>query len=735
MLCVRFLGFLILFSTVFFSCIHAEEGEEASGTPAFPTAVIDANADWAPYNHVLEVEAGGVFDQSAFIDAPAGKYGRIVVSPQGHFVFADQPQRRGRFWGVNLVGTSNFVTHAEADQLAVRLTRAGYNAVRFHHYDQLIGKKDGASHDLDPEQLDRIEYLFAALKKQGIYITIDLYTARTFPVSEVPDLGQPVKGTIKQLMPVSENAFVGWSKFAENLLTHRNPHTGLTWAEDPALISICMLNEDSFFFGGLAKRKPELMALYDKAYADWCARQKSPVPTEGPAAAEAFNRFLIEIKQASDAKMTAFLHGIGVRTLLTSDNNMNTEAQVHVRDRFDFVDNHEYWNHPRFLGPSWSLPIAVNHRSSILASLWLPRELMPARIFGKPYTVTEFNFVWPNAARAEGGVLMPAYAGLQDWDALYNFDYAARASDALTPSVVSSGGRVFSLATDPIGMLADRASAFIFLHGDVKPAKGAVAYISNPASAFTGEKGSPHKLPGDFSWLGLLTRIGSVPAGANKDLSDLAKRTDIWAFVTKETPSSALKPGRPVHALQEGLEKKLSATGVVPARNERDVFRSETGQMEVSRSAGTARLVTDYVECFVLPPDAKAAGARVEVRNGKTFGAVYVTSADGKPLAESARVLVLHLTDSLNTGTKFTDTKRNRLEEFGTLPHLVKRGDATITLKLAAASSDTWQAWAVDASGKRLWRAMLKREGDVLVLPAQTVSPEGVTLAYELVRK
>ena len=88
---------------------------------------------------------------------------------------------------------------------------------------------------------------------------------------------------------------------------------------------------------------------------------------------------------------------------------------------YDFVENHFYWDHPEFLGGWWKYPAAHTNRSSIARYAAAPGVLFSARIFGRPFLVTEFDFAAPNAFRAEGGVLTGAYAALQDWDGIFQF--------------------------------------------------------------------------------------------------------------------------------------------------------------------------------------------------------------------------------------------------------------------------------------------------------------------------
>ena len=63
--------------------------------------------------------------------------------------------------------------------------------------------------------------------------------------------------------------------------------------------------------------------------------------------------------------------------------------------------------------------------------------------------------------------------------------------------------------------------------------------------------------------------------------------------------------------------------------------------------------------------------------------AVWASSLDGKPLAESSRILVSHVTDSKNTGARFDDPACRIWLDYGTTPALMRRGRARIELELA----------------------------------------------------
>ena len=129
------------------------------------------------------------------LDAPAGKHGFIRVE-DGRFVNDAGPVR---LHATNLTGPANFPTHEQADKLAARLARFGINCVRLHYFDAEYGNfmteketgifgKGGSLPDaftadptvpipFAPEQVDRQDYLIAALKRRGIYVDINLHVA------------------------------------------------------------------------------------------------------------------------------------------------------------------------------------------------------------------------------------------------------------------------------------------------------------------------------------------------------------------------------------------------------------------------------------------------------------------------------------------------------------------------------------------------------------------------------
>lgn len=82
-----------------------------------------------------------------------------------------------------------------------------------------------------------------------------------------------------------------------------------------------------------------------------------------------------------------------------------------IMQHLDIVDAHSYWRYIERFGRDWFVrnsPMVVYPGDNTVISLAYKR------IYGKPFTVSEYNHPAPNVFRAEGMVFLSAYAAYQD---------------------------------------------------------------------------------------------------------------------------------------------------------------------------------------------------------------------------------------------------------------------------------------------------------------------------------
>ncbi len=103
----------------------------------------------------------------------------------------------------------------------------------------------------------------------------------------------------------------------------------------------------------------------------------------------------------------------------------------------DVVDTHGYWHHPHFPHKSWDMSDwEINNVSQLVSEEGgTLAEMAMQRPFGKPYSVSEYDTPAPNDYAAETFPLLAAMACLQDWSAVYHFNFKGSGkydSDKLT---------------------------------------------------------------------------------------------------------------------------------------------------------------------------------------------------------------------------------------------------------------------------------------------------------------
>lgn len=388
---------------------------------------LQAGAEWATLSYEKEIVSGSALDFSGmnFVDAPAGKHGWLQA--QGpYFEFEKKPGESQRFYGVNFCSTANFPSAEQAEQLAARFVRLGYNSVRIHHYDQgcVQGSADGLT--LNPEQMAKIDGFIAACIKHGLYVTTDLFVSRKVQWRHigVDRDGQVEMQVFKAMIAVSEPAYQNWAAFAKAFLTHVNPYTGRRYADEPGMPFLSMVNEGSIGYANQeARETPQMQA----AWRAWLAEKRA----KDPAFADLPDTLPSGMSGKTGAAISLFV--------------ADTEAKMVARMRAFLRDE-------------------IGCRT--------PCGVAFTRLANKPFTVSEYNFSGPGMFRGVGGIMTGAMGALQDWSALWRFAYAHRLENMFDGEGTAG---YFDVSTDPLSQASDRASICLFLRRDLDVAQGRVA--------------------------------------------------------------------------------------------------------------------------------------------------------------------------------------------------------------------------------------------------------------------
>jgi len=210
---------------------------------AVPLLFLSARAAEASFPFVMPWDDNSLnlTNLSDWNDKPAGKRGFIRVR-DGKLFAGDE---RIRLLGVNIVFGSSQVPKEEADKVAARLARFGVNIVRLHHMDSSptprgILQKDRRT--LDPEAMDKLDYFVSALKREGIYVDLNLHVGRVYP--GFPDWGEKTPRYWKGVDNFHPGMIAMQRDFARDLLTHRNAYTGNRYVDEPAVAEIEINNEN-----------------------------------------------------------------------------------------------------------------------------------------------------------------------------------------------------------------------------------------------------------------------------------------------------------------------------------------------------------------------------------------------------------------------------------------------------------------------------------------------------------
>jgi len=179
------------------------------------------------------------------------KCGFVGVDSSGSFVVNGAPIK---FWGSNLVTDGAFPTKAQAPLIAARMRKMGFNLMRHHHLDNCWGSlgffyQMSNTQSYNTQLLDRWQYFIAEMKKQGIYMDMNLLVSRQFKKSDgVAGADSLTDFSYWKTPALFDPQLIKLEKeYAHTILTLLNPYTGKSLVDDPVMAMVEIVNENSIF--------------------------------------------------------------------------------------------------------------------------------------------------------------------------------------------------------------------------------------------------------------------------------------------------------------------------------------------------------------------------------------------------------------------------------------------------------------------------------------------------------
>jgi hypothetical protein len=430
----------------------------------------------APFTIDWRDNKNSLVDLSFLLEAPAGKDGFVraengrMVKPNGE---------RFRIWGVNVTAAACLPSKKDAPVVAALMARLGINCIRFHFLDSnwsggLFFKGRDDTRELDPQQLDRLDYFVAELKKRGIYTNLNLNVGRNYRKGDgVKDY--EYLGLAKVINYFDERVQMLHKEYASQLLTHYNPYTKSQYRNEPAVLIVELVNENSLveawfsdrLLGKNTQKNPgtwtDVTAWYaellTKKYNAWLQERLSPDELNGlrkiagvedgalvpRLTREQFNNapdkrfhleasFYMELERGYFEGMDKYLtETLGVKSLIvgTSDHSHYRTGYplLASTSKLDVVDGHVYWQHPNYLTDpktkrqTFSIPNTPMVNDPLNSTVV---QLSRSAVAGKPYTISEINHPFPNEYACEGIGILAAYSAFHDWDGFCEATFESR---------------------------------------------------------------------------------------------------------------------------------------------------------------------------------------------------------------------------------------------------------------------------------------------------------------------
>lgn len=719
----------------------------------------------------LRVVRGSALDFSSMFLSPA-KNERITIK---NGMFVDQSGSQVRFLcsaTTFLRPEGGFPSHDLADQYAEQFRMRGYNLVRMVFSDASLMAGREKDFDFDPEQLDRYYYFLSALKKRGIYLELDIQTSINGAYGDVKNRFDANKHMMQLTMHVDPQVQDHWRRMAREMLTRKNPYTGMTTADDPSLILVTLSNETGLSKGlgrtlfnsrkVPVKLKSDTQKRFfqqlDSAYQKWIEKRYGSVyrlKSEWGLSSSALPRkiadvhfplrkvpgaqmndairFISDLERNTLVWMRQYVRELGYTGPVTQYNNGTELASGIARSGSDVITMHGYHDHPvnlsrksgkkRRKGGNLFPETAQTNISAFDNNLLFYRQLASAREAGKPYIVDEYNSPFPNRWRHEVGIIIPAYAAFQAWDGICRYANPVVLEYDLVRAPMRSAISSFTVGLDPVARAGETLSALLYRRGDVTPGRNMVTALANrPYIERRGIGLEPW--PELVNQISLTHRFGVSWSGNGDDAKALVT---ITLNDGKRAEQYPLMP--PFRTLPEDLSRKLSST---LGKSDGKFKVADGGEISISNARKEMRVITRRTIAATFE---RARGLQLGPLSLTSDGdaMVSLSSLDGDEISRSRRLLLIYATDARNSGMDIEQKRGARVvTNQGSLP--VQMRDGKLHIQLQREGEGSLKLYALGLNGER--RELLAAKNEARAFEADVALgalKSGPTTYFELV--
>lgn len=681
-----------------------------------------------------DADKPSVIDMSGWLDAPAGKQGR--VTRQGdQLIYNDKPIR---FWGINTCFGHCAPPHEVAERRAKFYARYGLNSVRFHKFADgngwagILTKTSFAEYD--PKPLDNMDYFVNQLKQRGIYtvLSANFGRVRVGPddAAKVPFV-EELKADQGGWRDTPQGALWFSTELQDlqiaqvvNLLNHTNPHTTLRYADDPAVLCVELVNENSIFFYTTLpamQRIPAIKQRAGEAFFTWLKNkygdEKALLAAWGD---KALNCFAAE-QMTGEGWDKGVIYPVGNPWFFDPDHldKEMKDRRQRLLDTLRFFYDQQNAFYDRFvkairdtgypgeiLGSNWQagrafshfLNLHTDHRVGMIdrhnyfggtgSMLADPGDGMLSsgmdQVADRPFMLSEWISTFPNEFAVEGPAILGAYGlGLNGWDASYIFQNGDDGQfrrqlketwDVVVPQIIG----VFPAVARQV------------LRGDVKESQVAFTRNVHLPSLFDGKIGFDDRIQQSYD----VKQFSS----STLPVATLAIGKGVVAFTPADEPTPTVQLADYIH---DGLVRSAGGQLAWQAgRSPRDGY--------ITINAPGTQAVVGFADGKTFDLN------DVTITPQTPYAAIYVTALDaGSIIASDKHLLITTIARVRNTGMKMV---AGNLIERGGPPLMVEPVRVELTLKRAG----TPTLYVLDHDGKRTGQTLTPVDGKIILDSAQT---------------